>query len=77
MSERKKLFNFFKNARLLKSSTYGAMGHLLIPESTIKELKEHCPGCGKPLYRRNPQVWFGDTFCGPCVERYKKGESSS
>lgn len=77
MNERKKLQHFFNTARQLKGTTYGALGHLLMPKSEITELKEHCPGCGKSLYRNSPTVWFGDTFCGPCVERYKKGESST
>jgi hypothetical protein len=47
---------------------------LLLPKGLDVELHCYCPGCGKPLKGASPALWFGDWFCGVCVEKMKHGE---
>lgn len=43
---------------------------LFIPKALAVEESCYCPGCAKPLKGTNPQIYYGDWFCGKCFEAY-------
>lgn len=77
MSEKDKIQHFIKEKLKEADYTHTCLsGRLHLPKQLAHEMSCYCPGCGKPLRGTNPQVWFGDYFCGPCVENYKRGGPS-
>lgn len=47
---------------------------LIMSQAEADKIKaEYCSGCGgsKGKY---PKLWFGETFCSNCVERFQAGK---
>lgn len=46
---------------------------LLVTEKDARDYRENfCSSCGK--FKKDPKLWFGESFCGDCVERFKAGK---
>lgn len=42
-------------------------------QKEAEEIKAlYCSGCGREK-GKYPKLWFGETFCGDCVERFQAG----
>lgn len=65
-------FKLLREAR--KRKTLLMRGGILISEKEYEEMRNKtCGGCGGE--KINPKPWFGELFCGECVEAFKHGKS--
>lgn len=46
-------------------------GLILSKKDALEYQEKFCSGCGKEKHK--PRLWFGEVFCGECVERFKAG----
>jgi hypothetical protein len=56
------------------SRTFVRRGNLILTQKQAEEYRENfCGGCGgsKGQY---PKLWFGETFCNECVEKWRSGQ---
>lgn len=55
-----------------KRITLRKVGGVVVTEKAAEEYrKNYCNGCGGP--KRSPKLYFGEEFCGNCVEKWKAG----
>lgn len=56
-----------------RKKTLLMMNGLLVTEKDAREYREHfCSGCGRE--KKDPKLWFGEVFCGDCVEKFRAGK---
>lgn len=49
-------------------------GEIFLPKELVNELDRYCQGCGKPYGNQKQVEYFKQTFCAPCVEKWKAGK---
>lgn len=69
---RKQIFQLLKKSRSLEKK-WEMHGHLILGKKDyLERAKIHCAGCGGT--KINPRKWFGEMFCGECVDKFERGE---
>lgn len=43
-------------------------GGLFLPK------REYCQGCGDDMAPKRKEIYFGETFCKECVDKWKQGQ---
>lgn len=59
--------------RIRERKTLCRYGRLVLTETEMRKVREnYCSGCGGE--KRHPKIYFGETFCGDCVEKWQNGK---
>lgn len=46
---------------------------VIVTEKLAREYRDHwCQGCAGE--KKNPKLYFGQTFCGDCVDKWQHGK---